>query len=311
MRGNLETYRIFAEVARRRSFSAAARVLYISQPAVSLAIMNLEKELGCRLFIRSPKGVSLTYEGQLLHEYVESALNLVNMGETKISELRNLEAGELRIGVGDTISRYFLLPHLVQFHQVYPKINIRIINRTTPELCSLVKSGEIDLAICNLPVKDTVLKVKKCLTVHDIFVCGDRFRDICRSPVSLEKIASLPLIFLEKKSNSRQYVEEYILSRGIKINAGIELGSHDLLLEFARFNFGVACVIEEFSREYLEKGLIWKVELTEPIPERAIGFCSLKSVPLSPASARFVEIVEKGLAEASPAGAAHTHQTKT
>ena len=103
MIGNLDSHRIFAEVARHKSFSGAAKALYISQPAVSLAIMNLENELGSRLFIRSPKGATLTYEGQLLHEYVESALNLVNMGESKLAELHNLESGELKIGVGDTI----------------------------------------------------------------------------------------------------------------------------------------------------------------------------------------------------------------
>lgn len=299
MVGSLDSYRIFAEVARRKSFSGAARALYISQPAVSLAIMNLENELGSRLFIRSPKGVTLTYEGKLLHEYVESALNLVNMGESKLAELHNLESGELKIGVGDTISKYFLLPYMVKFHQMYPKINLRVINRTTPDLCSLVKSGEIDLAICNLPVEDPALKIKKCISIHDVFVCGDRFKEACSLPMSLKEIAELPLILLESKSNSRRYVEEYMLSRGVRVKAEIELGSHDLLLEFARFNFGVACVIEEFSRDYLEKGLLWKVELEEPIPERAIGFCTLKSVPLSPASARFVEIVESGLQTAS------------
>jgi DNA-binding transcriptional LysR family regulator len=299
MVGSLDSYRIFAEVARRKSFSGAARALYISQPAVSLAIMNLENELGSRLFIRSPKGVTLTYEGKLLHEYVESALNLVNMGESKLAELHNLESGELKIGVGDTISKYFLLPYMVKFHQMYPKINLRVINRTTPDLCSLVKSGEIDLAICNLPVEDPALKIKKCISIHDVFVCGDRFKEACSLPMSLKVIAELPLILLESKSNSRRYVEEYMLSRGVRVKAEIELGSHDLLLEFARFNFGVACVIEEFSRDYLEKGLLWKVELEEPIPKRAIGFCTLKSVPLSPASARFVEIVESGLQTAS------------
>lgn len=295
MVGSLDSYRIFAEVARCKSFSGAAKELYISQPAVSLAIMNLEKELGSRLFIRSPRGVTLTYEGQLLYEYIESAINLVNMGETKLTELHNLEFGELRIGVGDTISKYFLLPHLVQFHKMYPNINLRVINRTTPDLCTLVKSGEIDFAICNLPVDDPALKIKECLIIHDIFVCGDEFRDICNSPLSFERIAGLPLVLLERKSNSRRYVEEYILSKGVALKAEIELGSHDLLLEFARFNFGIACVIEEFSQDYLQKGLIWKVELEKTIPARTIGFCSLKSVPLSPASARFVEIVESKL----------------
>ncbi len=295
MIGKLDLYRIFAEVARCRSFSGAAKALFMTQPAVSLAVMNLEKELGTRLFIRTPRGVTLTNEGKLLYEYISSAMNLVRMGEAKVAESCGLESGELKIGVGDTVSRYFLLPHLEEFHRNYPNIKLRVINRTTPELCAMVKAGEVDLAICNLPIRDPSLSVRVCGTIHDIFVCGEKYRETCRGIRHLEQIVELPLILLETKSNSRQYVERYMLSRGIKLQPEIELGSHDLLLEFARFNFGIACVIEEFSQDYLQNGLLWKIDLEEAIPGRAIGFCTLKSVPLSPSSARFVEIVESRL----------------
>lgn len=295
MIGKLDLYRVFAEVARCRSFSGAAKALFMTQPAVSLAIMNLEKELGTRLFIRTPRGVSLTNEGKLLYEYISSAMNLVRMGEAKVAESCGLESGELKIGVGDTVSKYFLLPHLEEFHRNYPNIKLRVINRTTPELCAMVKAGEVDLAICNLPIRDPSLSVRVCGTIHDIFVCGEKYREACCRIRRFEQLVELPLILLETKSNSRQYVERFMLSRGIKLRPEIELGSHDLLLEFARFNFGIACVIEEFSQDYLQKGLLWKVELEEAIPERAIGFCTLKSVSLSPSSARFVEIVESRL----------------
>lgn len=295
MIGKLDLYRIFAEVARCRSFSGAAKALFMTQPAVSLAVMNLEKELGTRLFIRTPRGVTLTNEGKLLYEYISSAMNLVRMGEAKVAESCGLESGELKIGVGDTVSRYFLLPHLEEFHRNYPNIKLRVINRTTPELCAMVKAGDVDLAICNLPIRDPSLSVRVCGTIHDIFVCGEKYRETCRGIRHLEQIVELPLILLETKSNSRQYVERYMLSRGIKLQPEIELGSHDLLLEFARFNFGIACVIEEFSQDYLQNGLLWKIDLEEAIPGRAIGFCTLKSVPLSPSSARFVEIVESRL----------------
>ncbi len=83
-----------------------------------------------------------------------------------------------------------------------------------------------------------------------------------------------------------------MLSKGIKITAEIELGSYDLLLEFARANLGIACVIKEFSKEYLEKGTVYKVKLKEEIPKRSIGLCFLKSVSLSPATTKFIEILE-------------------
>ncbi|WIV12654.1 LysR family transcriptional regulator [Proteiniborus sp. MB09-C3] len=288
----LDLYKVFCEVAKYNSFSKAAKYLYMTQPAVSQAIMQLETELGIRLFTRTSKGVILTDEGKLLFEYANSAINLIDVGEKKIMETKNLMVGDLKIGVGDTISRYFLLPHLEKFHNKYPNIKFKIINRTTIELCMLLKSGEIDIAICNLPIEDSSIEVKELLTIHDIFVCGDKYKDKFSMPLSFEELTKLPLILLEHTSNSRQYVEKYILSKGIKIEPEIELGSHELLLEFAKINLGISCVIREFSHEYMQKGLLYEVQLTEKIPERNIGVCSLKSVSLSPSSTKFVEILE-------------------
>ncbi|MBV1817512.1 hypothetical protein KUA25_05490, partial [Bacteroidales bacterium MSK.15.36] len=87
-------------------------------------------------------------------------------------------------------------------------------------------------------------------------------------------------------------VEKYILSQGVRIEPEIELGSHDLLLEFAKINLGISCVIKEFSQEYLKNGSIYEVKTVEKIPKRSIGVCSLKSVSLSPASQKFVEILQ-------------------
>ena len=292
MIAKLDLYKIFSVVASCQSFSKAAKELYMTQPAISLSIMQLEKEIDIRLFTRTPKGVILTNEGQMLFEYVNSAINLINVGEEKLLQSKNLVMGELKIGAGDTISRYFLLPYLEAFHNRFPNIKLRVINRTTIELCQMLKSGEIDIAICNLPIKDSALEVRQCLDIQDVFVCGHKYKDSLSKPLTIEEVAKLPLILLEPKSNSRQYVEKYMLSKGIKINIEIELGSHDLLLQFAKINLGVACVIREFSQNYINKGTLYEVELIEEIPKRSIGICFLKSVSLSPASTRFVEILE-------------------
>ena len=127
----LDLYKVFCQVGKSKSFSKASKELYMTQPAVSQAIMQLEGELGIRLFNRTPKGVSLTNEGNVLFEYVNSAINLINAGEEKILEFKDLTVGELKIGVGDTISKYFLLPYLELFHNKYPNLKFKIINGTT------------------------------------------------------------------------------------------------------------------------------------------------------------------------------------
>ncbi|QGU96182.1 LysR family transcriptional regulator [Clostridium bovifaecis] len=292
MISKLDLYKVFCEVAKCESFSKGAKALYMTQPAVSQAIMQLEGELEVRLFTRTSRGVILTNEGKLLFEYANSAINLINVGEEKLLESKNIMLGELKIGVGDAISRYFLLQYLDKFHSEYPNIKLKIVNRTTLELCDMLKSGKIDIAICNFPIEDTSLEIKKCMDVQDIFVCGDKYKNTLSMPLSFEELSKLPLILLDTKSNSRQYVEKYILSKGIEIVSEIELGSHDLLLEFAKINLGIACVVKEFSREYLNNGVLYEVKIVEEVPKRSIGFCFLKSVPPSPATKKFVEILE-------------------
>jgi len=289
----LELYRVFCEVAKQESLSKAAAALYMTQPAVSQSIAQLERELGLRLFTRTSRGVILTNEGKLLYEYANSAINLINKAEKKLDEWKNLTEGELKIGVGDTISRYFLLPYLEEFHRLYSNIKLKIINKTTFELCALVKSGEIDIAICNLPIDEPSLEIIKIMDIHDIFVCGNAYRKKLPDVLNLNELSHLPLILLEPKSNSRQYVENFLMSKGITIKPEIELGSHDLLLEFARINLGVSCVIREFSQEYLKKKELYEIKLNENIPKRNIGICFLKSVSLSPTSERFVQILGK------------------
>ncbi|AOY77696.1 LysR family transcriptional regulator [Clostridium formicaceticum] len=292
MIAKLELYKVFCEVAKCQSFSKAAKELFMTQPAISQSIMQLERELQVRLFTRMPKGVTLTNEGHLLFEYASSAINLINVGEKKLLEAKGIMRGELKIGVGDTISRCFLLPYLEIFHTTYSNIKLKIINRTTLELCNMLKSGEIDIAICNLPIHDTSLEVKSCLEVQDIFVCGEKYKSKFFRSIDMKELAELPLILLEPKSNSRQYVEKHMVSKGVKITPEIELGSHDLLLEFAKINLGISCVVREFSQKYIRNKLVYEVLLKEEIPKRSIGFCFLKSVSLSPASKKFVEIVE-------------------
>ncbi|MEK4230256.1 LysR family transcriptional regulator [Solibacillus sp. FSL H8-0538] len=296
MVGKLDLYRIFNVVSRNKSFSKAATELFMTQPAVSQAISKLEKDLETHLFYRTPKGVTLTNEGKLLHEYVNSALGIIDAGEEKILEFKKLTTGQLRIGVGDTISRYFLLPYLETFHTKYPGIKLKVLNGTTSEILAFIKSGEADVSICNLPIRDEQLQVIPVKEIQDIFVCGEKYRNLTLKPISLELLMKMPLIFLEKKANSRKYVEQYLKEKGYYlISPEFELGSHDLVLEFAKINLGIACVTKEFSKDYLEKGILHEVILQEDIPKRHIGICYLKTVPLSRATKKFIGIIDPSL----------------
>lgn len=293
MIGKLDLYRIFRAVCQNNSFSNAAQELFMTQSAVSQAISKLEKELDIQLFNRTSKGVELTTEGKVLHEHVKSALGMIQVAEDKLAEFKTLQTGKLRIGVGDTISRYFLLPYLEEFHEANPGISLNILNRTTSEIINLIKSGKADVGICNLPVMDEQLEVIPCKEIQDTFVCGEKYKALSEKTVSLESVLKLPLIFLERKSNSRMFVENFLKERGYQVSAVFELGSYDLMLEFAKINLGIACVIKEFAKDYLDRSDLYEVKLEEEIPKRSIGICYLKNVPLSRAASKFMESIDR------------------
>ncbi|ARK32874.1 LysR family transcriptional regulator [Halalkalibacter krulwichiae] len=293
MVGKLDVYRIFNVVSRNKSFSKAAQELYMTQSAVSQAISKLEKELEIKLFYRTSKGVILTTEGNILNEHVSSALGMIHAAEDKLLEFKSLLTGQLRIGVGDTISRYFLLPYLEEFHLAYPGIKLTILNGTTTEICDFIKTGKADIGICNLPIQEEHLEVIPCKEVQDIFVCGEKYKKLTTKPISLEYLMRMPLIFLEKKSNSRMFVENFFKEKGFQVSPVFELGSYDLVVEFTKINLGISCVTKEFSKDYLERGDLYEIPLAEKIPKRSIGICYLKSVPLSRAAEKFVERVKQ------------------
>jgi len=291
MNFRIEQYRIFNVVAKTNSFSKAAETLYMTQSAVSQAIKQLETSIDTILFKRTAKGVELTQAGSILYKYTSSAMELLETGLVHVEALKSLDEGELKIGASDTISAHFLLPHLEMFHKLYPNIKIQIINRVSIEALELLKSGKIDIAFVNLPIKDEEVEIKECMTIHDTFVAGNGYKELKNKVFTREDISKFSLILLESKSNSRRYVDKAFLESGNMLKASIELGAHELLLQLAKINLGISCVIKEFSKEYLDNNFVFELKQKNPIPPRAIGYCYSKNLHLTPSMQKFMSFL--------------------
>lgn len=290
MKTKLDYYRVFYETARFRSFSTAAKNLYVSQSAISQCIQQLEADLNVQLFVRTRKGVSLTSEGRFLFSKVEGALGAIEQGESQLEKLRHLESGELTIAAGDTITTHFLLKYLEDFHASYPDIRIEMANSYSSQMLSLVKEGKADLAFVNMPLEDDELVIEPCLEINDVFVCGSDFE--LKDSYSWENVSELPLILLEKNSSSRHFLDKNFREKGIHLAPQIEVAVHELLIRFASIHLGVSCVIEQFSAEELERGLVKKLPLDPPLPKRSIGCAYLKNAPLSHAAKAFLDLIK-------------------
>ena len=291
----LELYRVFKEVAEVGNITAAAQALYISQSAVSQSIKQLERDLQTRLFARNSRGVTLTAEGQMLYEYVRSAMGLLETGEEKLSQTRELQMGQLTIGASDTVTSQFLLPYLDTFHKRHPAIHIQIVSGRSHKVLGLLRSGKVDIAFASTPADDAGLRIYPCFDTHAIFVAGAEYPCDFRHVYTLEEIAAFPLILLERKASSRLYLERFFLQNGLKLNPEIELGARSLLVDLAAIGFGVAGVTEEFVRRELESGRLRKLRTSFDIPPRSVDLCVLRDVPLTSAAQRFSDFLRESL----------------
>lgn len=291
----LELYRVFKEVAEAGNITAAAQTLFISQSAVSQSIKQLEAELQTRLFARNSRGVTLTADGRMLYEYVRSAMGLLETGEEKLSQSRDLQMGHLTIGASDTVTSQFLLPYLDRFHRQYPAIHIQIISGRSHKVLGLLQSGKVDIAFASTPQEGASLETFPCLATHSIFVAGAEYPCDFDHVYTLEEIARFPLILLERKASSRLYLEKYFLQNGLHLNPEIELGARSLLVDLAAIGFGVAGVTEEFVRRELESGRLRKLRTSFDIPPRSVDLCVLRDVPLTSAAHRFSDFIRENL----------------
>ena len=287
----LELYRVFKEVAEAGNITAAAQALYISQSAVSQSIKQLEGELQTRLFARNSRGVALTPDGRMLYEYVRSAIGLLETGEEKLSQTRELQVGKLIIGASDTVTSQFLLPYLDSFHKQHPAIHIQIVSGRRHKVMGLLRSGKVDIAFASTPTDTSSLDIHPCFSTHSIFVAGAEYPCDFDHVYSLEEIAAFPLILLERKASSRLYLEKYFLQNGLRLNPEIELGARSLLVDLAAIGFGVAGVTEEFVRKDLESGRLRKLETSFEIPPRSVDMCILRGVPQTAAAQRFADYI--------------------
>ena len=288
----LELYRVFKEVAEAGNISVAAKNLYISQSAVSQSVKQLETALQARLFARSPRGVSLTWEGQMLYQYVRSALGLLATGEDKLSQAQQLLLGTLTIGASDTVTSFFLTPFLETFHRQHPGIRLKIVSGRSAKVLSMLRSGAVDIAFASSP-SDSSLATWSCFATHAIFVAGSGYGCDFDHVYTRQEIADFPLILLERKASSRVFLEQYFLQSGITLTPEIELSSRSLLVSLAKIGLGVAGVTLEFVQDALLSGDIRLLKTDFTIPSRSVDMCTLQDVSPTAAASAFMEMVRR------------------
>lgn len=283
MEGTLNLYHIFHTVARTGNISLAAKELYISQPAVSKSISRLEELLNTTLFYRSSRGVSLTAEGALLAEQLQKAFDSISYGEEQLRKINELGIGQITIGVSTTLCKYVLLPYLKRFTQENPHIRVSIACQPTMETVRNLQNGSIDIGLIGDVPDKKELTFQPVMEIQDEFITTERYLQNLSTRLGVEKEQLFEknnallwkngtFLMLNGENISRRYIDGYLMEEKIELSQSIEISTMDLLIEFARIDMGIACVIGNFIEKEFDGKALTKLPLAVPIPKRKIGF---------------------------------------
>ncbi|SQC00924.1 LysR family transcriptional regulator [Clostridium tetanomorphum] len=260
---NERKLRIFYEVAIKLNMTEVAESLYISQPAVSQAIQELEKELNVRLFDRISKKLYLTYEGEIFLNYVRRIINIYDEGIRKISDINNSSEGKIKIGASTTIGIYVLPDIIGKFMNKYKKVDISIVIENTKIISNMILENKIDFAFVEGPIYEEDIIVKDFCQDELIMIASNDHEWSKLDSIPIDKINESKIIMREVGSGTREVFENILNLRGITYEVAFELGNTEAIKKAVEAGLGVACISKRCVKNEILDGRLCSIKLVD------------------------------------------------
>ncbi len=282
--------RAFVALARNRSFTLAAKELFLTQSAISHAIKALENDLGCRLLDRAGRRVVLTSAGERLLRHAEAILREMEMARSGVEEVTREGHGRLRLGASTTACQHLLPPVLRDFRQRFPRCVIRIEPGDHGHQLELLRAGHVDLSLIIEPPASTQHEFAFMPVFEDElrFLVPPSHPWVALGQAPREAIGTETLVLYNKTSYTFRLVSEYFRAEGIALNNAIELGSMEAIKELVKIGIGAGVLAPWIARGELESGVLASLPLGERRLGRTWGVAHLKGRRLSAIEHTFV-----------------------
>lgn len=234
---------VFHAVAKQMSFTRAAEVLFMTQPAVTFQIKQLEEHFNTRLFDRGHGRISLTPAGELVLEYAERILSLGGEMDLRVAEMTGEVRGSLLIGSSMTIAEFMLPRILGEFKSAYPEVRQRLVVANSEAIQQRVSEHMLDIGLIESPPSQSGLDVEVCSEDELQVVCNPSFPLAKFSEVTPQQLTEYPYVSREMGSGSREYTDKYLREHGIQadqMKLVMELGGPEALNGVVESGLGFA-----------------------------------------------------------------------
>lgn len=251
--------KVFYTVASRLSFTKAATELFITQPAISKHIQELEEEYRIKLFDRNGSRISITKAGELLLKHTKNIFEIYREINFDMSALINQQQGMLRLGASTTISQYIIPPLLARFHQKSQDIKVNLLNGNTEQIESALLNKEIEIGIVEGQSKNQSIKYTRFLKDELVLVCNSKNPLVNRQEITKEDFKTMRFLMREQGSGTLEVIEYALKPFKIKLShltVEMQLGSTESIKSYLMNSDCVAFIsIHAISKELKNKEL--------------------------------------------------------
>jgi DNA-binding transcriptional LysR family regulator len=292
MRINLNQLRSFFLVAREKSVTKAAKLLFITQPAVTMQIKSLEQDLEIRLFKKYGKSLQLTHAGEVLLGYAERVFEIVEEMEYVLRGHAEFKHGALSIGTTRSFAKYLMPEMLSRYQKRYPSVKVALNVGSSQEIADGVMAYKYDLGIIGrLPFKSKLKVIPYSKTPFSLVTSADH-KLAGLGEVSLEVFKKEPLIIREEGSGSRYAILSMLSSHGINPNVLIEAESIEFIKEYIIKGKGVSFLYRPEVHMETNLGLLKEVRIKEGPLTLQTDIVYPRNVDLSPLAQTFLRLIE-------------------
>lgn len=287
---DLELYKVFYLTAKCGNITSAAEKLYLTQPSVTKYIQKLEGKLGCKLFVRTKRGVNLTAEGEVLMSHIEPAWQLIASAERELASMQSLESGSVTIASTEMSFKSYVLPAMKGFMKKHPGITVKFSNALNDRIIEMLQNGSIDIAILHNPFKvHDFMDIQVIDEMNEYAVCGLQYKELATRSHSPRELCSYPFISMPQGSSTTEYLKDYFSGHDIEFKPDIELTTVELTVQAVESGLGIGILPERIVLPKLKQGRILRISLEHPLPKRKACLITNSRMPLSVAAKAFVD----------------------
>jgi DNA-binding transcriptional LysR family regulator len=290
--------RAFTAIAEAKTFTAGAKIVHVTQAAISMQIRQLEDEVGLPLFTRTPRRVILTEAGEILLDRARRILREHDAAIAQIAEVAGAEYGRLRLGSASAMFATAQLPSILQnLKSAFPHAEVTVSSGTSATLVEKISHGDIDIAFVSLPVEASNIQTELLFSDEICAIANPSHSLATQKVISAAALANEQLILGEQGGNTRRQIDGFFDDVGVKPHVVMELSRQEAINQMVENNMGVGIAgVKTVAKEVREGRLVsWLIEGAEIKWE--LGLAKLRGGYFSPIAHEFSKLCRESFKE--------------